>query len=230
MERRRVIAASRRAREGVFMPTYVLPDLEYDYGALEPHISGQIMQLHHDKHHATYVSKANQFLEKLAEARDTGDLTHLAALEKGLAFNVSGHVLHSIFWRNLTPKGGDRPKGALADAVNQHFGGFEKMKRVLVETAGSLMGSGWAALAWEPLGRRLVVWQIHDHQNDVTQAGIPLLLIDGWEHAYYLQYHTDKARFFEAIWNLWNWDDVLRRFEAARALQLELPLPAMTSA
>lgn len=204
------------------MPQYTVPDLRYDYGALEPHVSGRIMELHHDKHHAAYVKKANAALEQLDEAREKEDFTRLAALEKALAFNLSGHVLHSIFWQNLTPSGGGRPSGELAAAITRDFGGFERFQRQVNEVASSVMGSGWAALVFEPLGRRLLVTQIYDHQSNLNQSGIPLMVMDAWEHAYYLQYQTEKARFFEALWNVWNWQDVTDRFVAAGQVQLAL--------
>jgi len=204
------------------MPQYTLPDLRYDYGALEPHISGRIMELHHDKHHAAYVRGANTTLEKLDEARDKEDYSRLTALEKALAFNLSGHVLHSIFWQNLSPKSGGRPSGELAAAIQEHFGSFEKLKRQLNEVASTIMGSGWAALVWEPLGSRLLTTQIYDHQSNLNQGGIPLLVLDAWEHAFYLQYENRKADFFEAVWNVWNWGDVAERFEAARHVNVAL--------
>jgi len=204
------------------MPQYTLPGLRYDYGALEPHISGRIMELHHDKHHAAYVKGANTTLEKLDEARDKEDYSRLTALEKALAFNLSGHVLHSIFWQNLSPKSGGRPSGELAAAIQEHFGSFEKLKRQLNEVASTIMGSGWAALVWEPLGSRLLTTQIYDHQSNLNQGGIPLLVLDAWEHAFYLQYENRKADFFEAVWNVWNWGDVAERFEAARHVNVAL--------
>ena len=204
------------------MPQYTLPDLRYDYGALQTHISGRIMELHHDKHHAAYVKGANTTLEKLDEARDKEDYSRLTALEKALAFNLSGHVLHSIFWQNLSPKSGGRPTGELAAAIQEHFGSFEKLKRQLNEVASTIMGSGWAALVWEPLGRRLLTTQIYDHQSNLNQGGIPLLVLDAWEHAFYLQYENRKADFFEAVWNVWNWADVAQRFEAARHVNVAL--------
>ena len=202
------------------MPRYVLPDLEYDFGALEPHISGEIMELHHGKHHAAYVEKANESLEKLAEARDHKDFSRLAGLEKALAFNLSGHVLHSIFWKNLIPHGGDAPSGDLARAITSDFGSFEAFKAQLTEVASTVMGSGWAALIYEPLAGRLLTCQIYDHQSNLTQGGIALMVIDAWEHAYYLQYRNQKAAFFKAVWNLWNWNDVAARYQAARVLDL----------
>jgi Fe-Mn family superoxide dismutase len=204
------------------LPQYALPDLRYDYGALEPHVSGRIMELHHDKHHAGYVKKANAALEQLDEARAKEDFTRTAALERALAFNLSGHVLHSIFWQNLAPRGGGRPSGELAAALARDFGGFEPFQRQMNATASSIMGSGWAALVYEPLAQRLLVTQIYDHQSNLDQSGIPLMVMDAWEHAYYLQYQTEKARFFEALWNVWSWTDVAARFEAARHVQLEL--------
>jgi superoxide dismutase, Fe-Mn family len=201
---------------------YNLPDLPYDHGALEPHISGAIMELHHDKHHRAYVEGANHAIEQLLEARQHEDFSHIGALQHALAFNVSGHVLHSLFWQNLAPRAGGRPTGALAQAIDRDFGSFERFKKQLVQTAGAIMGSGWAALSWEPLTRRLGTTQIHDHQSEITQGSVPLLVLDAWEHAYYLQYHNEKAKYFEAIWNVWNWPDVARRFEAAQRVDLAL--------
>lgn len=204
------------------MPTYTLPDLKYDYSALEPHISGQIMELHHDKHHAAYVKGANAALEQMDEARDKQDFSRVAATEKSLAFNLSGHVLHSVFWQNLSPKSAGRPSGDLTDAIKEDFGSFDRFKKQLTEVASSIMGSGWGALIWEPVGKRLLTTQIYDHQSNLSQAGIPLLVLDAWEHAFYLQYQNRKAEYFEAIWNVFNWRDVQDRFESARVLDVEL--------
>jgi Fe-Mn family superoxide dismutase len=204
------------------MAEYSLPDLRYDYGALEPHISGRIMELHHDKHHGGYVKGANTTLEKLAEARDKDNFTQLGALEKALAFNLSGHVLHSLFWQNLTPKGGERPSGELGEAIKRDFGSFEKFKKQLTEAASTIMGSGWGALVWEPLGQRLLTVQIYDHQSNIAQAGMPLLVLDAWEHAYYLQYENRKTDFFEVVWKCWNWKDVAERFDAVRGVSVEV--------
>jgi len=196
------------------MTKYVLPDLDYDYGALEPHISARIMQLHHDKHHRTYVDGANHALESLEEARDGGDFSHIAALEQQLAFNLSGHVLHSLFWRNLTPDGGgEQPTGPLAGAIERDFGSFDRFRKQLTQSAATCMGSGWGALVWDPVGARLLTLQIHDHDSHTAQASIPLMVLDAWEHAYYLQYQNEKARYFEAVWNLWNWKEIAARFE-----------------
>jgi Fe-Mn family superoxide dismutase len=204
------------------MSHYVLPDLTYDYSALEPHVSAKIMELHHGKHHATYVKNANAAIERLDEARRKEDFTSIAALERTLAFNLSGHVLHSIFWRNLEKQGGGEPQGALAEAVNRDLGGFQMLRRQMSEVAATIMGSGWAALVWEPIGHRLLITQIYDHQSNLAQSGVPLMVIDAWEHAYYLQYQNRKDEFFRAVWTLWNWRDIAARFEAATRLDLNL--------
>jgi Fe-Mn family superoxide dismutase len=201
---------------------YNLPELPYDYGALEPHISGAIMELHHSKHHKAYVDGANKTNEQLLEARQKDDFTRVGALEQALAFHVSGHVLHSLFWQNLAPKAGGKPTGPLAEAVDRDFGSFDLFKKQLTQTAATIMGSGWGALVFEPLTRRLTTVQLHDHQSVFTMGSVPLLVLDAWEHAYYLQYKNEKAKFFEAVWNLWNWPDVARRFEAAQKLDLVL--------
>jgi Fe-Mn family superoxide dismutase len=196
------------------MAEYKLPELPYDVSALEPHISGKIMALHHGKHHAAYVKGANAAIERLQEARETGNFTQIAALERALAFNVSGHVLHSLFWTNLTPKGGGLPGGELAGAIDRDFGGFDRFKKQFSETAATIMGSGWAALTWEPVARRLLITQIYDHQSNVLQGSLPLMVLDAWEHAFYLQYENRKTEFFDAVWNIWNWPDIERRFDA----------------
>ena len=196
------------------MPTYTLPELPYDYAALEPHVSARILALHHGKHHAAYVKGANTALERLEEARSKGDFGPLPALERALAFNVSGHVLHSLFWTNLGPKGGGKPEGSLAEALTRDFGGFDGFKRQLTEAAGTCMGSGWAALVWEPVASRLLVTQIYDHQSNVAQGSAPIMVLDAWEHAYYLQYENRKTEFFDAIWNVWSWPAIARRFES----------------
>jgi superoxide dismutase, Fe-Mn family len=201
---------------------YVLPELQYDYGALEPEISGQVMELHHDKHHRAYVEGANKAMEQLSDARSRHEFSQIGSLERALAFNASGHVLHSIFWRNLTPDSSGRPRGQLSPALDRDFGSFALFKQQMIKTASTIMGSGWAALVYDPLTRRLGTTQIHDHQSDVTPVGIPLLVIDAWEHAYYLQYQTEKVKFFEALWSLWNWQDVEARYELVQRLDLGL--------
>jgi Fe-Mn family superoxide dismutase len=199
------------------MPIYNLPDLAYDYGALEPHVSGQIMELHHGKHHAAYVTGANQTHERLDEARSKNDFGAINMLEKNLAFHTSGHVLHSIFWRNLTPQGGGQPSGDLAAAIDRDFGSFDAFKAQLTQATNGVQGSGWGALGYEPLADRLVVQQVYDHQSNVAVGNTPLLVIDAWEHAYYLQYKNVRADFVNAVWNIINWQDVAAAYAKAKS-------------
>jgi Fe-Mn family superoxide dismutase len=199
---------------------YTLPDLPYDYAALEPHIAGEIMELHHSKHHATYVKGANTALEQLADARDCDALAPVNMLEKNLAFNLGGHVNHSVFWANMCPDGGDEPDGELAAAIDEHFGSFDGFRKHFTVNALGVQGSGWSILAWEPLGQRLVLQQVYDHQANITPGMMPLLLLDMWEHAFYLQYRNVKPDYVEAWWNVVNWTDVASRFAHARSVVL----------
>jgi superoxide dismutase, Fe-Mn family len=196
---------------------YTLPDLPYDYAALEPHIAGDIMELHHSKHHATYVKGANIVLEQLADARDCEALATVNMLEKNLAFNLGGHVNHSVFWSNMSPDGGDKPDGELAAAIDEHFGSFDGFRKHFTANALGVQGSGWSVLAWEPLGQHLVLQQVYDHQANITPGMVPLLLLDMWEHAFYLQYRNVKPDYVKAWWNVVNWADAAERLEKARS-------------
>jgi Fe-Mn family superoxide dismutase len=197
------------------MEKYVLPELTYDYGQLEPSISGRIMELHHSKHHQAYVTGANTALEQLAEAREKGDFANINRLQKDLAFHLSGHVNHSIFWKNLSPESG-RPEGELAAAIDEFFGSFEAFQSHFNAAAMGIQGSGWAFLAWDSLGQRLIIEQLYDQQSNVATATIPLLMLDMWEHAFYLDYVNVKGDYVKAFWNIVNWADVQARFVAAR--------------
>jgi len=208
--------------KGEPMDPYTLPDLPYEYSALEPHISGKIMELHHDKHHAAYVKNANAALEQLEQSRVKDDFTRTAALERALAFNLSGHILHSIFWKNMMPSGGGEPNGGLLAGIQQDFKDFGSFRKQMTAVAASIMGSGWAALVWEPVGKKLLITQIYDHQSNLAQAGIPLMVIDAWEHAYYLQYQNRKTQFFDAIWNVWNWKDIAARYASALQIKIDV--------
>jgi len=200
---------------------YTLPDLPYDYGALEPHISGTIMELHHDKHHQTYVSGANTALEKLAEAREKDTIgTTVNLLEKNLAFNLAGHVNHSVFWPNMSPDGGDKPDGELGAAIDDAFGSFDAFRAHFTAAATGIQGSGWAILAYDTLGQKLLVVQLYDHQGNLAAGLVPLLMLDMWEHAFYLQYKNVKGDYVKAWWNVANWADVAARFAAARSANL----------
>jgi Fe-Mn family superoxide dismutase len=202
------------------MPVYTLPELPYDVAALEPHYSAEILELHHDKHHKAYVDGANTTLDKLDQARASEDFGSINQMQKNLAFHLSGHVLHSMFWENLSPDGGGKPEGDLAAAIDDGFGTFEGFRNQLDEAALNVQGSGWGALTWEPLGQRLIVEQVYDHQSNVGQGAPPLLVLDMWEHAYYLQYRNVKADWVKAFWEIVNWPDVAARFERARGLKL----------
>lgn len=207
------------------MATYVLPELPYDYAALEPVISGEIMELHHDKHHATYVQGANDTLEKIAAARDAEDFGGIVGLEKTLAFNVAGHALHDVFWKNLSSDGGDKPDGELAAAIDHFFGSYHRMRAEMTAVATTVQGSGWGVLAWDSLGHRLLVHQLYDHHNNLSISTTPLLVFDVWEHAFYLQYKNVKPDYVHNLWKLVNWADVQVRFQAARDGLVGLAVP-----
>lgn len=202
------------------MAQYTLPDLPYDYAALEPHYSAEVLELHHDKHHAAYVKGANDTLEKLAAARDTGEFESIVGLQKTMAFNLSGHILHSIFWTNLSPDGGDKPEGDLADAIVESFGSFDGFKGQLTAATTTVQGSGWGVLAYDPMGGRLFVEQVYDHQGNIGQSAAPLLVFDAWEHAFYLQYKNVKADYVDALWNIVDWANVADRFARAKKLDI----------
>ena len=202
------------------MALYELPELPYDYSALEPYYSAEVLELHHDKHHKAYVDGANTTFEKLGHARDSGDFGTINQLEKNMAFHLSGHVLHSLLWTNMSPDGGGEPEGELAAAVKESFGSYEAVRAQMSEAANNVQGSGWAALSWEPLGRRLIVEQVYDHQGSLGNGSLPLLAFDAWEHAFYLQYKNVKADFFDALWNIVNWPDVAARFADARGVSI----------
>ncbi len=201
------------------MPVYTLPDLPYDYNALEPHLIAKILQLHHDKHHAAYVAGANQTLEKLHEARQKDDFGAINQLEKSLAFHVSGHKLHSMFWTNMKPKGGGEPTGELKGQIETDFGAFGAFQKQFNAATLGVQGSGWGVLSWEPLAGKLLVQQVYDHQAEHAQGAVPVLVCDVWEHAFYLQYENRKAEWVSAFWNLVNWDDVNRRLKDAKTLK-----------
>jgi len=201
------------------MADYTLPDLTYDYGALDPHIAGEIMELHHSKHHAAYVAGANTALEKMAGARDSGDFGAIAGLEKALAFNLGGHTNHSVFWTNMSPDGGDKPTGELAAAIDEHFGSFDGFQAHFTNNAMTIMGSGWSILAWDTIGKKLIIVQLYDQQGNVPVGLVPLLMLDMWEHAFYLQYKNVKADYVKAWWNVVDWANVQQRFTTATATQ-----------
>ena len=197
--------------------TYTLPDLDYDYGALAPHIAPEIMELHHSKHHAAYVKGINDALEQLAAAREKGDLGAVNKLSKDAAFHLGGHINHSVFWKNMSPDGGDRPDGELASAIDEFFGGFEAFQKHFNAVANGIQGSGWSMLVWDTLGGRMNINQLFDQQGNLPVGQLPILQLDMWEHAFYLQYKNVKGDYVTAWWNVVNWADVAARFAAAKA-------------
>ena len=194
------------------MAVYTLPELPYDYAALEPHISGKIMELHHDKHHATYVAGLNAALDNLAAARDAGDLSKVNQFSKDVAFNLGGHTNHTVFWKNLSPNGGGRPEGELASAIDDAFGSFEKFQAHFTAAATGIQGSGWAVLGYDSIAGQLIIFQLFDQQSNVPVGVTPVFMLDMWEHAFYLDYLNVKADYVKAIWNIVNWENVQERF------------------
>jgi superoxide dismutase, Fe-Mn family len=198
--------------------TYALPPLPYPYEALEPYISKQIMTLHHDKHHNAYVTGANAALDKLEKARAGSLQVDIRGVLRDLSFNVDGHKLHSIFWNNMAPagKGGGSPGGKLADKINSDFGSLDKFKQQFGDAAKAVEGSGWALLLYDSEIDTLVMTQI-EKQNFMHLAELPVIIAtDLWEHAFYLQYLNDKAKYVDAWWNVVNWDDAGKRFDKAK--------------
>jgi Fe-Mn family superoxide dismutase len=194
---------------------YTLPHLPYGYKALTPYISEKQLTLHHQKHHQAYVTGANAILEKLDKARNDNADLDMKALLRELSFHLGGYRLHNKFWENLAPAGvggGGIPKGELAEAVDAEFGNFERFKKEFTKTASSVEGSGWAVLTYCMNTGRLVMMQIEKHNVNVIPGFRVLMALDLWEHAYYLDYKNDRAKFIEAFWHLVNWDEVQARF------------------
>ncbi len=194
---------------------YSLPALPYGYKDLEPYISEEQLSIHHQKHHQGYVTGANAILEQLDTARDKGAELDMKATLKGLAFNIGGHQLHSLFWPNLAPagKGGGTPGGALGDAIVRDFGSFERFKNEFTQAAVSVEGSGWAALSVCLATKRLLIMQIEKHSVNLYPTFEILMDLDVWEHAYYLDYKNARPKFVEAFWSVVNWDEVAKRLE-----------------
>ena len=198
--------------------SFVLPKLPYDYNALAPYISEQQLMLHHDKHHLAYVNGANAIFDKLDKARKENTDLDMKSTLKELSFHVGGHLLHSIFWENLAPagKGGGKPGGAIADMIDKEFGSFERFKMEFTKAATSVEGSGWVALAVQECVARPLIMQIEKHNVNVYPSFQVLMVLDVWEHAYYLDYKNDRAKFVEAFWNLVNWDYVNKVLKAMK--------------
>ena len=189
--------------------TFSLPKLTYDYKALEPHMSELQLTLHHDKHHQAYVNGANAIFEKLDKARKENTEIDIKSTLKELSFHIGGHLLHSTFWTNMAPPGkggGGKPEGPIADLLMKEFGSFERFKKEFSQAASSVEGSGWAALAIHPCIDRPLIMQIEKHNVNLYPSVRFLMVLDVWEHAYYVDYKNDRAKFVEAFWNIVNWD------------------------
>jgi Fe-Mn family superoxide dismutase len=196
-----------------------LPPLPYAYDALEPYIDEQTMRLHHDIHHAGYVKGLNTAEEKLAEARKAGEFSLVKHWSREAAFHGSGHLLHSIFWPNMiaASQAKAEPSGALAEAIKSDFGSFDAFKAQFIAASGAVEGSGWGILAYRPDDDSLVILTAEKHQN-LTQWGVvPLLVLDVWEHAYYLKYQNRRGEYVQNFFNIINWDDVAGRYGQARS-------------
>ncbi|MEM0095479.1 MAG: superoxide dismutase [Candidatus Bathyarchaeia archaeon] len=196
---------------------YVLPQLPYGYGDLQPFMSEEQLRIHHTKHHQAYVNGANAILQRLDKARRENLDIDVKATLKELSWNVAGHLLHSLFWGNLAPpsKGGGNPGGKLADKIVEEFGSFERFKKEFSQAAISVEGSGWAALTLCRQTGRLMLMQVEKHNVNLYPMFRILMVLDVFEHAYYIDYKNDRAKFVEAFWSIVNWDEVGRRLEEA---------------
>ena len=195
---------------------YNLPNLPYGYKDLEPYISEQQLLIHHQKHHQAYINGANAIFEKIEKARKDGLDLDIKSILKELSFNIGGHILHSLFWENLAPKnkgGGGEPTGFLADVLNKEFGSFERFKKEFTQAATSVEGSGWATLAFDGQTNKPIIMQIEKHNTNIYPNFKILMVLDVFEHAYYLDYKNERAKFIEAFWNIINWQEVENRLK-----------------
>ena len=198
---------------------YTLPQLAYSYSELEPHIDAQTMELHHSIHHLGYVNGLNNALEKLSEARTSGDFSLVKHWSKEVGFHGAGHFLHDIFWRIMSPNGGGEPADSdLQNAISNSFGSFDNFKAHYKAASGSVEASGWGILAWEPVADTLMVIQAEKHQNLSPMVTVPLLPIDVWEHAYYLRYQNRRGDYVDAFMNVVDWNAVAERYHTARQM------------
>lgn len=196
---------------------YVLPPLPYAKNALDGYLSAEILEIHHDKHHAGYVKGLNDAMASMEAARKKGDFSQIKSLERALAFHGSGHVLHTLYWNSMSPKGGGNPTGDLKQAIETSFGSVDAFRKQFAAATKAAEASSWGALAWEPLGNRLIVLALEDHQNMGFQGSIPLMVCDVWEHAYYLRYKNDRGSYVDKFFDVVNWDFAAKRLKEARA-------------
>ncbi|AVX08750.1 MULTISPECIES: superoxide dismutase [Priestia] len=208
-----------RERESIAPGRHELPPLGYSYSALEPYINREIMRLHHSKHHQSYVDGLNKAELMLQQARNTNNFDLIKHWEREAAFHGSGHYLHTIFWEIMSPEGGGRPRRQLLQQLQKDFGSYEKFMMHFSQAAKKVEGVGWAILVWSPRSRKLEVLQAERHQLLTQWDTIPLLVLDVWEHAYYLQYRNERDPYVDNWWKIVYWPNVEKRFEAARMLQ-----------
>jgi Fe-Mn family superoxide dismutase len=201
---------------------FELPPLPYDYNALEPYIDEQTMRIHHDKHHGTYVNNLNAALEGHPELQNKSIEELLASINSvpesirtAVRNNGGGHANHTMFWEIMSKDGGGQPTGALADAINHTFGSFDKFKEEFTKAATTRFGSGWAWLVLDQQGK-LSVTSTPNQDNPIMDGLKPIFGLDVWEHAYYLKYQNRRPEYIAAFWNVVNWNEVGRRYEAAR--------------
>jgi Fe-Mn family superoxide dismutase len=199
------------------MKQYSLPKLPYAYDALDGYLSADILEFHHDKHHAGYVTGLNTALEAMDEARKKGDFGKIKALEREMAFHGSGHVLHTLYWSSMSPEGGGDPTGELKTQVESDFGSVDAFRKQFAAATKAAEASGWGALCWEPLGERLIVSAFEVHQQMAVQGAIPLVVCDVWEHAYYLKYQNRRADYVDKFFDVINWKYAGERLKKAKS-------------
>jgi len=195
---------------------YILPELEYGYNELEPYLSEELLRLHHGKHHAAYVKGANDILQRIDKSKVENTDYDTKSTYKELSFHIGGQLLHSFFWKNIAPfgkGGGGDPTGIITDALNEEYGSIQRFKKIFTQTAMSVEGSGWAALAYCKILNRPIMMQIEKHNVNIIPTFKILMVLDVWEHAYYVDYKNDRGKYVEAFWNIVNWDDVNRRLD-----------------
>ncbi len=195
---------------------YTLPPLPYPKNALDGYLSAEILEIHHDVHHAGYVRGLNKTLADMADSRKKSDFAEVKAQERSLAFNGSGHILHSLYWNSMSPNGGGEPKGALKTALEASFGSVDAFRKQFAAATKAAEASAWGVLAYEPLGDRLVIIAPESHQNMGFQGSQPLLCCDVWEHAYYLRYKANRAQYVDRFFDVINWEYANQRLQAVR--------------
>jgi len=196
------------------MHKYTLPELNYPTDALAPHYTSEALEIHHQKHHAGYVKNLNKTQVDLADARSNHRFSHLRQLQKDFAFNLSGHRLHSLLWNSLSPEGGGEPPETVALHLDKDFGSVNAFREQFSQAAMGIQGSGWVSVSREPISKNLIVEQIYDHQDNMGAGTEPLLVLDMWEHAFYMQYRNEKAKWVEAFWEVVNWRQLVESIAA----------------